>query len=511
MQTFTGYKQSPIWLWTAALAFVLINAVFIAFEVYYIFVVPVVLVFVLVAFTRLDIFLLSIVFFVPFSLQLSNFVEGLGVNIYLPTEPMLGMLLIIYGLRYIGGLRTNLRILRHPVTLAIYFHLAWMAVTIISSSDSVVSVKFFVSRLWFIVGFYLVAIEVFRKRNNLTRYVWLYIASFSVIIIYTLIRHSEYGLDNQIMSHSMIQPFYKDHTSYGASLAFLIPVIISFFTLAKQGDLNSKSLIALLLLFYVTATIFSYTRAAWVSLIAGFGIWLVIKLRIRFEIIALSGAWLVVLFFLFQPMILMKLEENRTSSSGDFTEHVQSMYNISNDQSNLERINRWSCAVRMWQERPLLGFGPGTYQFEYGRFQRSFERTDISTNFGGRGTAHSEYLGPLSESGLLGLVSFLLIIITTIYTGIRVHLRARSRKIKILSLGILIGLFTYYIHGLLNNFLDTDKVSALFWGFTAMLVAMDIFHRNQKDPDAEKAVTEKNFSQSGSGKLGAEDGDVIED
>jgi hypothetical protein len=26
----------------------------------------------------------------------------------------------------------------------------------------------------------------------------------------------------------------------------------------------------------------------------------------------------------------------------------------------------------------------------------------------------------------------------------------------------------------MNNFLDTDKASALFWGFTAMLVAMDV-------------------------------------
>ncbi len=491
MQALSGYKQTPIWLWAAALAFVLINAVFIAFEMYYIPVVPVVLLFVLAAFIRLDALLLSIVFFVPLSLQLSNFVEGLGVDVYLPTELLLGMLLIMYGLRYLGGFRTDLRILRHPVTLAIYFHLAWMAVTVISSSDPVVSLKFFVSRLWFIVGFYLLAIEVFRKKRNLTRYVWLYIASFSVIIIYTLIRHSEYGLDNQMMSHSMMQPFYKDHTSYGATLAFLIPLIVAFFTLTKRGDFNSKILIALLLLFYIGATIFSYTRAAWVSLILGFIIWVIIKLRIRFEIIALAGAGLIVLFFLFQSMILMQLEENRTKSSGDFSEHVQSMYNITNDQSNLERINRWSCAFRMWQERPLLGFGPGTYQFEYGRFQRSFERTDISTNFGVRGTAHSEYLGPLSESGVLGLVSFLLIVITTIYTGIRVHRRAHSRRIKILSLGILIGLCTYYIHGLLNNFLDTDKISALFWGFTAMLVAMDIFHSYQKDPDTEKRGTDE--------------------
>jgi putative inorganic carbon (hco3(-)) transporter len=485
MQAFTGHKHRAYWLWAIALTFVLINAVFIAYEVYFVPLVPVVLLIVLVAFTRLDYLLLSIVFFVPFSLQLSYFVEGIGVDLYLPTEPMLGLLLLVYVLRYLGGFRTDLRILRHPVTLAIYFNLAWMAVTIISSSDPLVSLKFFVSRLWFIAGFYFIAIEIFRKRGNLTRYVWLYVASFSVVMLYTLIRHSAYGLDNQVMSHSVMQPFYKDHTSYGATLAFLLPVLISFFALTKKGDLYSRFLLVLVILFFIAATLFSYTRAAWVSLAGGLAVWLVIKLRIRFEIIALAGTALIVLFFLFRPMIMMELEQNRTKSSGDLTEHVQSIYNVSNDQSNLERINRWSCAIRMWKERPVMGFGPGTYQFEYGRFQRSFERTEISTNFGSRGTAHSEYLGPLSESGVLGLVSFLLIIVSTVFTGIRVHRKSQSRTIKILSLGILIGLVTYYIHGTLNNFLDTDKASALFWGFTAMLVAMDVFHKG------EEAATEK--------------------
>jgi hypothetical protein len=36
------------------------------------------------------------------------------------------------------------------------------------------------------------------------------------------------------------------------------------------------------------------------------------------------------------------------------------------------------------------------------------------------------------------------------------------------------GLTTYVIHGGLNNFLDTDKISALFWGMIAMIVAIDM-------------------------------------
>jgi hypothetical protein len=36
------------------------------------------------------------------------------------------------------------------------------------------------------------------------------------------------------------------------------------------------------------------------------------------------------------------------------------------------------------------------------------------------------------------------------------------------------GLVTYFIHGVLNNFLDLDKASVPFWGFIAMIVVLDI-------------------------------------
>jgi hypothetical protein len=50
----------------------------------------------------------------------------------------------------------------------------------------------------------------------------------------------------------------------------------------------------------------------------------------------------------------------------------------------------------------------------------------------------------------------------------------------------LIGLISYYFHGLLNNFLDTDKISVLFWGYTAMLVAMDVYHRQTLEDEVVK-------------------------
>lgn len=70
----------------------------------------------------------------------------------------------------------------------------------------------------------------------------------------------------------------------------------------------------------------------------------------------------------------MKLEKNRQDTSSNLEEHLQSISNISTDASNLERINRWHSAFRMFAERPIFGWGPGTYSFEYAPFQLSTEK-----------------------------------------------------------------------------------------------------------------------------------------
>jgi O-antigen ligase len=186
----------------------------------------------------------------------------------------------------------------------------------------------------------------------------------------------------------------------------------------------------------------------------------------------------------------MKLEKNRQDASQDFDKHIESISNISTDASNLERINRWNAAFRMFHERPFFGWGPGTYSFEYAPFQHAKEKTIISTNMGDKGNAHSEYIGPLCESGFLGLLTFITIIICVLSAGFRLYYTITDYETKNLVLCILLGFITYITHGALNNFLDTDKASVPFWGFVAMIVAIDIYHRN-RDEEIKEIQEEK--------------------
>jgi len=94
------------------------------------------------------------------------------------------------------------------------------------------------------------------------------------------------------------------------------------------------------------------------------------------------------------------------------------------------------------------------------------------------GNAHSEYIGPLAESGIFGSLTFLIIIITVFYRGSKLYHVLPAGELKNVVLATLIGLLTYAAHGIMNNYLDTDKVSVPFWGFIALIVAIDVYHKD---------------------------------
>jgi O-antigen ligase len=319
---------------------------------------------------------------------------------------------------------------------------------------------------------------LFRQFSNTKRFVWLYIIALLIVIGYTLVRHSQYGF-TEVAGHWVMTPFYNDHTAYGAAIAMFLPFAFGFI-FDKSYSFSVRATAAVVSLMLVVAIVLSYSRAAWVSVIVAVLVYFIVLLKIKFRWLLTTFIILLVAFFSFQHQILEVLERNEQDSSTDFVEHVQSIYNISSDASNLERINRWQAGLRMFQERPVLGWGPGTYQFLYAPFQRSKEKTIISTNAGDLGNAHSEYIGPMAEQGLPGMLTLVLIVGIAIYTGLKVHRRAANPEVKLMALLTVLALIAYFVHGFLNNFLDTDKASVPIWGFLAIILALDLYHTKEK-------------------------------
>ncbi|MCX7863128.1 MAG: O-antigen ligase family protein [Bacteroidales bacterium] len=471
-------KKDIIILYAVVSVFLALSVYFVAKKQFVFLLSPVILLFLLIAIFSLDKLLLFIAFATPLSLQLSEFMPGLPINMYLPTEPLLFGILLLFILKLIVSKGIDYEILRHPISIIIFIQLLWIFITSLTSSMPIVSLKFFLARAWFVVGFYVLVAHLFKEQKNIGRYIWLYTVSLIVVIGYTLYRQSKYGFFDQQFANMAPNPFYNDHTAYAAALAMIIPFMFGLLFL-KNYSYWQKIVAFIVIAILTIGLIFSYTRASWLSIFVAFGAFIILLFKIKFRTIVLITVTSVVLIALVWTQLIMKLEKNRQDASSDFMEQLQSITNISTDVSNLERLNRWSCAYRMFLDKPIFGWGPGTYMFKYAPYQLSYEKTSISTNFGDVGNAHSEYLGPLSEQGFLGLLLMLVLVFTVLYYAVSLYRNSTNKNDKIIVLSSLIGLITYYVHGVLNNFLDTDKLSALFWAYTAIIVIYDIKNRRQ--------------------------------
>ena len=78
------------------------------------------------------------------------------------------------------------------------------------------------------------------------------------------------------------------------------------------------------------------------------------------------------------------------------------------------------------------------------------------------------------------LLVFLLVGVM-VYRGLITYKNARNKEARILTLAATLALISYFVHGLLNNFLDTDKLSVPVWGLMAIIAVMDIYYAKREN------------------------------
>ena len=57
--------------------------------------------------------------------------------------------------------------------------------------------------------------------------------------------------------------------------------------------------------------------------------------------------------------------------------------------------------------------------------------------------------------------------------GFRVYGNTSEYEEKLIVMGLFLGIVTYFAHGFLNNFLDSDKIAVPFWVAISYLVYRD--------------------------------------
>nr|RPI54480.1 MAG: O-antigen ligase domain-containing protein [Chloroflexota bacterium] len=116
----------------------------------------------------------------------------------------------------------------------------------------------------------------------------------------------------------------------------------------------------------------------------------------------------------------------------------------------LERMAHWQSALAMWTDHPWLGVGIGHYEPAHGRYALPLWPYPL-------GHAHNYYLNVAAETGLLGLLAYLLL-----WSLALLGAWCAVRRAKGWSFGLALGILGVLVHLSVHNFFDNLYIHAMY-------------------------------------------------
>lgn len=388
---------------------------------------------------------------------------GLGINESTEIEfPAEFLLLIAAPIVLLLLIKERFRSLRsHPLPL---IWMASFALPVLWSDQILVSFKFTLLNALYVLVFYYGTLLWKGRGGDLHRLVFTFALGLLPVVLLGAWRFVQFEF-NPVTLRGLYEPFFYSHTYFGATAALLAAYFLGRWRLRLHD--------VLLFMVFAVLTVLSGSRAALWSLLIALFFAVLLQLPLLFRwLIPLLGVGVITTLVMsgyFDPYFERNSFESHDPQAS-IAERSMSVTNLNTDVSNRERLNRWIAALRMFQERPHSGFGPGTYQFTYIPYQeRSLQNRLTVRNpdhppEGSGGTAHSELLLQLSENGWPSTLLFLLLLGRWFLLGIR-----RFDRQPAWTGPLLLGLVTYFFHMQVNNFLNQPAFAFLFWSFGAMI------------------------------------------
>ncbi|MDD3101539.1 MAG: O-antigen ligase family protein [Patescibacteria group bacterium] len=404
----------------------------------------------------IEILWLAIIFFIPVYLDqgLYNVFE-VAKNVLF--QNLTEILLFVYLVKFILFYRENIKIFRQRIK---YFIPAGIFIAILGVSTIFSQVPWFsfwgswerrmgyLTWLHFFVFGLLLLLNI-RKRNQIYRILAAILASSFFVGIYGAMQFK--GLDifkwtydpfvmGRIFS-SIGQPNFL-----GSWLLLVIPLVIF-------GLINKKSLIKyfsffLLILLFLNL-LWTKSRGAWLGalvMIVFMGIlffWRRDKKKIIFPAIFL---FIIISLLFIAPHF--NISKDKLAANPLLT-RLMSLTDLK--EAGQYRLMHWQASADLIKDKPILGYGLGGQRFNFPKYYQPifavYEKPNIYLDY-----AHNDILDTLLISGFLGLASYLFLIGSVFWFGLRYLFKNPKSEIrnpkqipnsKFLILCLLSGLFGY--------------------------------------------------------------------
>lgn len=314
---------------------------------------------------------------------------------------------------------------------------------------------FQILHLWF---YFLLLLLLLKDRNDWIKYIYFILGSGILVILYGLL--AGFGFEgfigekfkdiSQVRIYGTIgNPAYL--ATYAVFLIYLTFYLLVFQSKNRLFNLGKTFFFWLLIVFYFIGFILAATRGGFVGLFLSLLILFLylIYLTKKYRKILLS--FLIILVILFalgvyyrNTSFVKSLPGSRIFDLDPKSETWQS------------RVWVWKIAYKSFLDRPVLGWGPENFIYVYPKyFEKDFFNPEKGFNewFD---RAHSIYFDYLSQSGILGLLSYLAIFFSIYYFLFKIILKnerlEKNEKGKIVlngyektALGIFLAIPTAYL------------------------------------------------------------------
>ncbi len=402
----------------------------------------------------------------PFSIEIS-FAEGLGSD--LPAEPfMIGLSLIGLFLFANKFAVIDARYIRHPITVLLILHLVWIALATFFSEDFVVSFKYLLAKIWYIIPFYFLAIYLLREVTTVRNLIKGLLISLSVAIAFVMISHAGDSFSFDKINQA-VSPLFRNHVNYACILTLFIPYLWYLYITSKAK--SNKLIYTGFILVFLAAIYLSYTRAAYVAIAIAIGAYFIVRWRLTkviiltFTIITIAGISYMTIdnnYLEFKPEYEKAITHTKFDNLLEATTKLE-------DISTVERFYRWVAGGHMVADKPLFGFGPATFYFFYQSYTVTGFQTYVSDNTEKSGI-HNYYLMTAVEQGIIGCLIFICFCFIVITKGDEIYHAEIDENKKSLVMAALLSFIIICAILIINDMVEAAKVGPFFFLAPAIIL-----------------------------------------
>ncbi len=412
---------------------------------------------------------------IPLSME-QSLPGGLATD--LPSEQLMWLLTLTGGLWFIRNWRnTDARYLRHPIALALLAHLIWMTICVATSQDFFISFKYWLAKGWYVIVFFFIAGHYLSGERAWKELLWWFFLPLIFAVVIVIVRHAAVGFSFEEVGFVM-GPFFRNHVTYACLLAIFLPFIWFATYWYRRYSAVWWLLVAGIVIFIVGIN-FAYTRAAYVALLAAAGInWVVRRKLMKIVLLAAGiGLGLLISFvstkdnwLLFAPQYEKAVTHERFDRLLDATTKLE-------DISTMERVYRWVAASYMIQDKPMVGFGPGTFYFFYKNYTVTSFKTYVSNNPEHSGI-HNYFLMVTVEQGLPGFLFFLILSVVVMIKGEQIYHQTPDAGRRRMLMAALLSFILIDLLMLMNDMVETDKIGSFFFMSMAIIINIDLKNKD---------------------------------